>query len=376
MHPTLIETLRRTDSDDYITESYLRRRVEAEGTDATAYKQGTQSICHQMAILLADICWGPHKPPSEMTHLNTDEWASKHGVFVGQDRTYWSIYINNRNYEPGGNVKRSPPTPRQSSGAASTGQFTTIRNGGQADEVHDANKSVELVDSRSSSLTRGFTFDLTAKESISEGGITAEAEEHLGISETDEITSDHSETVTDSFDDTVTVHGSVDSPPGGEELTIGYSKVRNTWDQTYTIRAVCDFAPNVLFHNWFNASSPNAAYLYNDANAGVFDWSERSIDSAKWPSIHDFLGFVRGFDPRAPHMARYWPAHASDAAKTAMAWLEEPSNRFLQLSGSASFVDDGDADYRIYDVSGVSDDDVHAILSAGNPMPQGNRLGG
>ena len=232
------------------------------------------------------------------------------------------------------------------------------------------------MDSRSSSLTKGFTFDLTEKGSISEGGITAEEEAHLGVSETDEITTDHSKTTTDSFDDTVTVQGCTSDPPNGEELTIAYSKTTNTWDQTYTIRAVCDFAPNVLFHDWFNASSRNAAYLYNDANQDLFDWSEHSIDSAKWASIHDFLGFVRGFDPRAPHMARYWPAHASDAAKAAMVWLEDPSNRFLELSGSASFVDDGDADYRIYDVSGVPDDDVHRILSSGNPMPQGNRLEG
>ena len=129
MHPTqLVETLRRTDSDDYITESYLRRRIEVEGTDATAYKEGTESICHQMAILLADICWGPHKPPSEMTWLDTDEWASKHGVFVGRDRTYWSIYINNRSYEPGGSVKRSAAHPTRVVGG---GQHRTVHHHSQ-----------------------------------------------------------------------------------------------------------------------------------------------------------------------------------------------------------------------------------------------------
>ena len=76
-----------------------------------------------------------------------------------------------------------------------TGEYTTIRNKGREAIEHHINKSETLEHSQTSVLSKGFSLDLTAKQEVSYGGVTAGLEEHLGVTKNEEDSESSSESM-------------------------------------------------------------------------------------------------------------------------------------------------------------------------------------
>ena len=99
-------------SEQYITESYLRRQIE-------------EKAFSEVGVILSDLCFtGFHLYP------NLDYWSEQSIVDLAHDDArYFRFTIKDRFYRPGGTVKRSPPKGVDDS-TGTTGQYTPIRNGG------------------------------------------------------------------------------------------------------------------------------------------------------------------------------------------------------------------------------------------------------
>ena len=112
--------------------------------------------------------------------------------------------ISARSYQPGGKVLRSPPQDLDE-GVVTTGEYSSIRNHGEEPVEHAVDKTVSLEQSQTSELSAGITLDLTSKESASYGGVSADLEQHLGITVNKSESQTSSKTVTTTFSDKVTI---------------------------------------------------------------------------------------------------------------------------------------------------------------------------
>ena len=87
-------------------------------------------------------------------------------------------------------------------------------------------------------------------------------------------------------------------------------------------------------------------------------------------TIHEFVGFVRGYDTRAPGMRGYLEHGAGPRAQAAVKSLEAESTMWLHLSGTKDIVIDDNADYSVLDVKGVTDDQIKGQFGkVGAPVP-------
>lgn len=349
-----------TSDDSYITESYLRRKIECE------------HIAPAMASVLLDlasisgagvwrtVCDHWFKDGKiQVTGAFKDRHTGKYDVF-----DFLEIEITSRFYKPGGVVKRSQPkglsdVPQQ------TGQYTPIKNGGENPIVHTVDKKVTLTKSQSSELSRGVTLDLTAKGEVGYGGVTASLESHLGVTVNEQESESSSVTREQGFSDTVTV-----SP--GESVAIVYQKTRKTYTQDFQIDAQADIGFNVTIKGiGKDTGAPHVGFLLDDGNADLWDSVHGTWHTTSFKSMHDFCGFIRGYDPRAPKMAGYM-AKAGWTAKHKMGILENsPDWYLLQLTGSDTVVQDSDAAFSVEDVGGLSSLQVEnkfGKASAGKPV--------
>ena len=87
------------------------------------------------------------------------------------------VTITDRFYRPGGDIERGDPKSVDNE-TGTTGEYTSIRNHGNTVIEHQVDKTVTLEHSRSSSLSKGITLDLTSKESAGYGGVSVELEQH------------------------------------------------------------------------------------------------------------------------------------------------------------------------------------------------------
>ena len=115
--------------------------------------------------------------------------------------------------------------------------------------------------------------------------------------------------------------------------------------------------------------NPRAHFLFDD-QVSILDWSSHHQRySMHFESVHEFAGFLRGYDTRAPAMKGYYSA-AGVRAQHAIQALEDTSHFRVQLTGTNLIEQDADADYSVVDVKGLSDDDVKGRFGkAGAPVP-------
>ena len=334
--------------ETYITESYLRRQIECN------------TFAHLIGDIMADLATS-----GWFNHPHCDDWHSKGEIGVVIDSSDHGMYeilmieIKNRSYQPGGKVLRDDPKDLDS-GVVTTGEYSSIRNHGQEPIKHAVDKSVSLEQSQTSELSAGITLDLTTKESASYGGVSADLEQHLGITVNKTESQSSSKTVTTTFSDEVTVDP-------GEEVAIVYQKTDKHYSQDYSIDAVIDLEFCFWFghheHHW----GPKSHYLTTDANNDLW---ERKWLKICWGSIHDFVSFLLGYDVRAPGMHGY-ADHMNDRAKRALDILEHNTHNMLSLvlTGTDYIVHDDDADYSVQDISQMTDDEVRdAFGDEGKPI--------
>ena len=267
------------------------------------------------------------------------------------------IEISDRFYQSGGKVMRSDPKDLDS-GVVTTGEYSSIRNHGSEPIRHQVDKSVELQQSQTSELSAGITLDLTSKESASYGGVSADLEQHLGITVNKTESQSSSKTVTTTFSDEVTVDP-------GEEVAIVYQKTNKHYAQDYSIDALIDLS----FCLWLGHDphwGSKSHYLTSGQNDDLW---EKKHEKMCFDSIHDFVGFLLGFDVRAPAMHGYHDK-MNDRAKRALDVLENNTHNMLSLvlTGTDYIVHDDDADYSVQDISGLSDDEVKEKYGVKGPV--------
>ena len=322
--------------ETYITESYLRRKIECN------------TLAHLIGDIMADLTGG-----GWFNHPDCDAWHSKGQINIVVDSVDHGQYavalmeISARSYQPGGKVLRSPPKDLDE-GVVTTGEYSSIRNHGQEPVEHAVDKTVSLEQSQTSELSAGITLDLTSKESASYGGVSADLEQHLGITVNKSESQTSSKTVTTTFSDKVTIDP-------GEEVAIVYKKTDKRYSQDYSIDALID----VDFCLWLghdHKSGSKSRYLFSGENDDL--WEKRH-EKMCFDSIHSFVSFLLGFDVRAPAMEGY-EDHMNGRAKRALDVLRHNTHNMLSLvlSGTDYIVHDDDADYSIEDISGMTDDDV------------------
>ena len=326
------------DNENYVTESYLRRQIEVN------------TLSHLIADIFGDLAYNG----AWFNHPNDDDWLNGGKITCIIDGHGYSmtgmidIYIKDRFYQKGGQVLRSEPKDLDE-GVVTTGEYSSIRNHGDEPIEHEVEKSVSLEQSQESKLSAGITLDMTSKTSAGYAGVTEDLEVHLGVTVNKEQSQSSSKTVTTSFHDKVTIDA-------GEEVAIVYKKTNKRYSQDYSINAVVDIAFDVYLHDHKGRpGGNNAKYLYDRRNHDAFDGHDR----LRFDSLHQFLGFLKGFDTRAPGM-EWYKNHMGDRAKRAIDAIESNSHGMLDLvlTGTDYIVHDDDADYSVMDISNMTDEDV------------------
>lgn len=342
------------DPEHYVTESYLRRQIEVG------------IIAPRILDVMCDLAYVWNIDRFE-AHVDGDAWLSDDLIQFGENGKHppFSIHIDNRFYGQGGTVNRGQMED-VTDNTGTTGQYTTIRNGGETDIEHEVDQTVTLEHSTSSELSEGIQLDMTTKESAQYGGVSGEMEQHLGITVNATQAQSSSTSTSTTFSDKVTV-------PSGSEYAIVYSKQRKQFRQPYQIDANADVAFTVYRNghaDYARDHYPHAHFLFAPGNGPLLRWSsEHQRYGMSFTSIHEFVGFLRGYDTRAPGMAGYYAA-AGYRAHHAIATLEDPNNFHLKLNGTNTVVIDSDADYSVVNIKGMSDDDVKdAFGSAGKQVP-------
>ena len=321
-------------SEQYITESYLRRQIE-------------EKAFSDVGVILSDLCFtGFH------LYTNLDYWSEDSIVDLARDNArYFRFTVKDRFYRPGGTVNRSPPKGVDDS-TGTTGQYTPIRNGGNTPIEHQVTDTVTLEHNQTSTLSKGIELDLTSKVSAGYGGVSAELESHLGITVNTEESESTTETKSHTFSDTVEV-----GP--GDEIAVVYTRGSKRYTQDFVIDALADCSFYLKISEWDGSkyAGPDAPILSSKHNRGLWDYQSSPHWGAHWESLHDFCGFVRGYDVRAPNM-HYYFKNASPKAKAALTVLEDASILGLKLDGSDSIISQGDPAFSVVDISNLSDGDV------------------
>ena len=358
-----------SNDNQYITESYLRRDIEVN------------HIFRDIWIVLGDLAY--NKGRVKYGGLNANGWYKSGELLLGAVPTYqplglhvMAFHINDRFYQPGGTVIRGK-AQNSKQAIGTTGQFSKINNNGENDIVHQVDKTVTLENSTESHLSKEFQLDITAKVEAGYGGVSAGLETHLGLSQSSEEIESQTKTTETTFSDQVTI-----SP--GEEVAIVYSRSNTHFSQPFIIDAIADVAFTVDLYDLHRGAGGNARYLVAHSNEGLFEvidhgyWAHDPHDTSgadshyqfKFNDINQFCGFILGDDARAPGMAGYH-SHMSDDAKAAFAALQCEATRHLALSGSDSVSQEGDADYSVEDIQGITDAKVESMFGkAGNPLPE------
>ena len=335
----------------YVTESSLRRKLEVD------------AFAPRMLDVMLDLATENPFADRFAYARNSAHWPDDGLITFGRhgDAPPIWVQITSRFYAPGGTVVLG--TLKQlSDSPGTTGQYTTIRNGGSTDIEHEVDKTVELTDETSSELSEGIQLDMTTKESAEYGGVSGEMEQHLGITVDATQAQSHSKTETTTFSDKVVI-------PAAAEYAIVYSKTAKHFTQDYAINSRAEVGFTLTIHEHADWFGPHRGYILGHNNSR-FVWSHQHQHySAAFKSIHDFVGFLRGFDDAAPDMAGYYD-HAGYRAQHGVQALEAPATMHLQLTGTNLIETNGDADYSVIDVKGVSDDDIkNRFGEVGNPVP-------
>ena len=334
-------------AENYVTESYLRRKIEVG------------VIARALGNIFCDLAYPSH------FHLNgvvDKDWYS-HGrialtVTDGSQYPHFAdIIIHDRFYQSGGRVLVGNPTD-VSSNVGTTGQYSTERNHSQSDIVHQVDETVTLEQSQSSTLERGITLDLTTKASAGYGGVSAELETHLGITKNQSQTVSSSKTTSRTFSDTEIIKP-------GEEVVIVYQKTTKHYTQAFSIDGVADLDFSINLN-----STWSPAKLKYIGGSDCWYKDQYGVQSARFKTLHDFISYVLGYDPRAPQMSGY-QRHMSHAAAGSLDTLKSNPHGVLNLvlKGTDRITHEGDADYSVQDINGLDDDKVKQLYGkAGNPV--------
>ena len=109
----------------------------------------------------------------------------------------------------------------------------------------------------------------------------------------------------------------------------------------FTIDGYLDFKLHLNFENWSQGG-----------RNGTLVWNKREgHNHLDFDSLYGFLRFLNGYDPKYPRMELYH-ARCSDKASDAWDWMENKSNRLIQVDGVKRRTFEDNANYRLEEVVG------------------------
>ena len=196
-------------------------------------------------------------------------------------------------------------------------------------------ESVELTNSFSTSITKGCVLDMTEDKSADVSatvgaeyaGVKAEAtvSAHYGVSKSKSESSEQGKEESEEGTKSESLAIDFDAEPESYYL-VEITKKNERTSQPFDINGVMDFDIHLNIYSWYN----NAEH----------HWT-RDL-----PGIDAFDQYVHGFDTNHPEMAGYWDK-APEYVKKAVAFVMNPENRRIQVSGISHGSLDSNADYTV-----------------------------
>lgn len=213
------------------------------------------------------------------------------------------------------------------------GKTKVIHNGTDA-SIHVAyEEAVELTNSFSSSITKGVTLDMTKDASVDTSvtvkgeyaGVGAEASvaAHFGVSESKQTSSEEGKEKSEEGTQSESLAIDFDAKPMSYYV-VEVTKKNEQTSQPFDINGVMDFAIQLTYYR----GSPEHR------------WDRR------FAGVDAFEQYIHGYDTSHPEMKGYWDK-APDHVKAAVAFIMNPENRRIQVSGTNSASLDSNTDYSV-----------------------------
>lgn len=208
-------------------------------------------------------------------------------------------------------------------------------------QIHVAyEEAVELTNSFSSSITKGVTLDVTKDASVDASltvkgeyaGVGAEATvaSHFGVSQSKQSTSEEGREKSEEGTRSESLAIEFDADPRSYYL-VEVKKENERSSQPFDIDGVMDFGIRMIYYG-------RAGRI---GHHGIGDmWSQ------EFASVAAFEQWVRGYDTNHPDMEGYWEK-APEHVKAAVAYVMNPENRRIQVSGINQASLDSNATYDV-----------------------------
>ena len=352
--------------DPYITEAYLQQQIE---------QKAAQAIC----CVMLDLACGTGAYGARISSVRPDQDYTKNRTFNGYvagyghtgTRRWFSVAFGAPVYDTqnSGVVNTGPPHILQS-GEVSTGQYQRIGNRTSEPIGHEIKKTVEESQGSEVSITESLELKsgVTVEAGTDAAKVSAALETTFGISKSS--TQDHSTTVGEEIDDTITIDPD-------EEVATVYTEDRGVVDQGVQIEAPLDWGRITIGTSTLGYDSgPNSPYLYASANHALWDKTE---GSQQWFHVNSWVALgslLRGYDIRATtELRRWYEGHRSADARSAMDTMDGVMLRRLSFSGNRRSSDNKSASYVAYVVTGWDDQKIHETFGTdGEPVDDLDKL--
>ena len=310
-------------------------------------------------------------PQCELKTVKPDKWDTTRGFRggfydpelgqYGDKHAYFDVLIHfTGDVLRDGSIKKLGPVRHLSDGTKTTGEYTTITNGGTDAEVHTISKSVTEETHTETHLNE--SLEISNK-------ISVEADTPIGAKVSDELTTTlgvqkgalegHSSSTTDSVEATITVPGR----PGPEGTATKYTIVftidqdRPTQDIDIVTHVDCtQLTITFPFHKAVGSGAWPAGGVAPGLVADGGDLFHNGV--VKLSEIDDWIRLCKGYLPGAQGMKHYWHYFQWRKKEWTFDALQKPEHRLLKFKGTQTGQVSKDASYEIVDSTHLSDDEI------------------
>ena len=251
--------------------------------------------------------------------------AGFHACMVGFSNARWDSGNSDLNY--------GPKSIDQKVNERQDGKTKVIHNNTDSEEHVSYEESIDLTKSFSSSITKGVTLDMTTEAGVDASvtvgaeyaGVEAEASvaSHFGISKTKSESSEIGKEESEEGTMSESLAIEFDAKPMSYYL-IEVTKENQRTSQPFDIDGVMDF----------------------DIGLSVYDHKGYNRKHYTLQGVDAFEQFIAGYDTSHPEM-HGWFNRASRDVKDAVAFIMDPRNRRIQVSGINHASLDSTASYSV-----------------------------
>ena len=315
---------------------------------------------------------------------NNDHWSQKDQTVLLNRNQGWNAYrvtYTSTHYDPAHtDISYGHPhvigDPLVNEGA----KFQIVDNSqGESDVTHKISLTFTQEHSVESTFSHSYEFDFEASSetTVSGGFAGVSLEETLSVKFGTSFSSEESQTKSESTSTEQTIEDEV-PVPAGIKVLISFSTKRQTELVPFSVNGVLGWGWKSLVplsterdpHTTYSDGGAIRTTTYpwewtsfgkvgfrNNGNLGWYDRTKRQDGSSivHWDSINDYADMWRGTHVDWPHMAgvaeQVEKIHDYRFVAGDLAWLQEPENRRIQMTGTQNRVADSSIEYTISDVT-------------------------